>query len=56
VLSAQDALAKLKAGADVVQIYTGLIYRGPALVDEIARAFRQEAAVRASAPRSPARS
>src|SRR3954468_8649 len=40
VLSAKDALAKLQAGADVVQIYTGLIYRGPALVDEIARAFR----------------
>jgi dihydroorotate dehydrogenase len=40
VLSAQDALAKLQAGADVVQIYTGLIYRGPALVDEIARAFK----------------
>lgn len=39
VLSAQDALSKLRAGADVVQIYTGLIYRGPALVDEIARAF-----------------
>jgi dihydroorotate dehydrogenase len=40
VLSAQDALSKLHAGADVVQIYTGLIYRGPTLVDEIARAFR----------------
>ena len=39
ILSAQDALSKLRAGADVVQIYTGLIYRGPALVDEIARAF-----------------
>jgi dihydroorotate dehydrogenase len=46
VLSAQDALGKLRAGADVVQIYTGLIYRGPALVDEIARAFRAEAAAR----------
>jgi dihydroorotate dehydrogenase len=56
VLSANDALAKLQAGADVVQIYTGLIYKGPALVDEIARAFRQEAAARATAPRSPARS
>lgn len=56
VMSADDALAKLRAGADVVQIYTGLIYKGPALVDEIARAFRQEAAARASAPRSPARS
>lgn len=42
ILSAQDALSKLRAGADVVQIYTGLIYRGPALVDEIARAFRQQ--------------
>lgn len=56
VLSAQDALSKLQAGADVVQIYTGLIYRGPALVDEIARAFKQESAARARAPRSPARS
>jgi dihydroorotate dehydrogenase len=42
VLSARDALAKLQAGADVVQIYTGLIYRGPALVDEIARAFKAQ--------------
>ena len=38
---------RLRAGADVVQIYTGLIYRGPALVDEIARAFRAQAASRA---------
>lgn len=42
ILSADDALAKLRAGADVVQIYTGLIYRGPELVDEIARAFRRQ--------------
>ncbi|HET8748909.1 MAG TPA: quinone-dependent dihydroorotate dehydrogenase [Ramlibacter sp.] len=40
VMSAEDALSKLRAGADVVQIYTGLIYRGPALVDQIAKAFR----------------
>jgi dihydroorotate dehydrogenase len=44
VLSARDALSKLQAGADVVQVYTGLIYRGPALVDEIARAFRTQRA------------
>lgn len=44
ILSADDALSKLRAGADVVQIYTGLIYRGPALVDEIARRFRRQAA------------
>jgi dihydroorotate dehydrogenase len=42
ILSADDALAKLKAGADVLQIYTGLIYRGPALVDEVARALRNQ--------------
>jgi dihydroorotate dehydrogenase len=42
VLGAEDALSKLRAGADVVQIYTGLIYRGPTLVDEIARAFKAQ--------------
>jgi dihydroorotate dehydrogenase len=40
VTSAADALAKRAAGADIVQIYTGFIYRGPALVGEAARALR----------------
>ncbi|MEF7613753.1 quinone-dependent dihydroorotate dehydrogenase [Aquincola sp. MAHUQ-54] len=40
VLSGADARAKLAAGADLVQIYTGLIYRGPALVHEAALAMR----------------
>lgn len=35
--SEQDALEKLKAGADLVQIYTGLIYEGPGLVKRIKR-------------------
>jgi dihydroorotate dehydrogenase len=39
VLSGDDARAKLQAGADLVQIYTGLIYKGPALVNECARAL-----------------
>ena len=39
VLSGQDALAKRAAGADLVQIYTGLIYKGPALVAECAKAL-----------------
>ena len=39
VLSGADAKAKLQAGADLVQIYTGLIYRGPALVREAAQAM-----------------
>ena len=37
ILSAADAQAMLDAGADLVQIYTGLIYRGPSLVRSIAR-------------------
>ncbi len=41
VLSGADARAKIAAGADVVQIYTGLIYQGPALVGECARAMAQ---------------
>ncbi|MFL6693316.1 MAG: quinone-dependent dihydroorotate dehydrogenase [Ramlibacter sp.] len=40
VLSAADAVSKIEAGADLVQIYTGLIYKGPALVGEAARAIR----------------
>jgi dihydroorotate dehydrogenase len=40
ILSAEDALGKIRAGADVVQIYTGLIYEGPALVAKAARAIR----------------
>ncbi len=43
VMSGADAKAKLAAGADVVQIYTGFIYKGPALVAEAARALRPEA-------------
>jgi dihydroorotate dehydrogenase len=39
VMSGADARAKLDAGADLVQIYTGLIYQGPALVTAAARAM-----------------
>ena len=39
VMSAADAVAKRRAGADLVQIYTGFIYKGPALVTESARAL-----------------
>jgi len=41
VMSAADAVSKIRAGADVVQIYTGLIYQGPALVGAAARAIKQ---------------
>ena len=40
IMSAEDAVSKIRAGADVVQIYTGLIYEGPALVSRTARALK----------------
>ncbi len=40
ILSAKDALGKIDAGADLVQIYTGLIYKGPDLVHQVATAIR----------------
>ena len=43
VMSGSDARAKIAAGADLVQIYTGLIYQGPALVTEAARAMAHRA-------------
>jgi len=39
IFSGEDARAKIQAGADAVQLYSGLIYRGPALVRECARAL-----------------
>jgi dihydroorotate dehydrogenase len=47
ILSGDDAVSKCQAGADVIQIYTGLIYRGPALVHEAALALRANHAKRA---------
>lgn len=40
VLRGQHAQEKIQAGANAVQLYTGLIYRGPALVGECVRAIR----------------
>lgn len=39
ILSGADARAKIDAGATLVQLYTGLVFRGPALVAECARAM-----------------
>jgi len=44
VLSGTDAVSKIDAGADLVQIYTGLVYRGPALVSEAAKAIKARVA------------
>src|SRR5262249_4463184 len=43
VLSADDYARMRDAGADLVQVYTGLVYRGPALVREILQRERQVA-------------
>lgn len=40
IMCAEDANEKIEAGASLVQIYSGLIYRGPGLVGEIARSLR----------------
>ncbi len=45
VMNAADAVAKRRAGADLVQIYTGLIYGGPALVRAAAWAMARAAPV-----------
>jgi len=37
IMTAEDAKAKLKAGAKLVQLYTGFIYKGPPLVHDIIR-------------------
>ncbi|MBJ6118708.1 quinone-dependent dihydroorotate dehydrogenase [Pontibacter sp. BT310] len=35
IMTAEDALEKLDAGADLVQLYTGFIYEGPSLISQI---------------------
>jgi dihydroorotate dehydrogenase len=40
ILKGSDASEKIKAGASLVQIYSGMIYRGPELIAETAKALR----------------
>ncbi|MBI3223169.1 MAG: quinone-dependent dihydroorotate dehydrogenase [Nitrosomonadales bacterium] len=44
ILNGADALEKINAGASLVQVYSGLIYRGPALVAECVNAIKATAA------------
>lgn len=41
--SAEDAIEKLEAGADLLQLYTGFIYEGPGLIKRINRAIIKKA-------------
>ena len=40
ILSGEDAAEKIAAGASLVQVYSGLIYRGPALVKDVCRRLK----------------
>lgn len=42
IMSPHDALEKLKAGADLIQIYTGFIYNGPSFIKKINKAILKE--------------
>jgi dihydroorotate dehydrogenase len=44
VFTAEDALAKIFAGASLVQIYTGLVYEGPAVVKTIVSGLKRRLA------------
>lgn len=39
IMTPEDAIEKIKAGANLIQIYTGFIYEGPRLVNQINRAL-----------------
>lgn len=41
ILSGADAAGKVAAGAALVQVYTGMVYRGPALIGEAVEAIRR---------------
>lgn len=42
IMTAQDAIDKLNAGASLVQLYTGFVYEGPALIRDINRAVIEQ--------------
>jgi dihydroorotate dehydrogenase len=42
IMNGSDALEKIHAGASVVQLYSGLIYKGPQLIKECIRAIEME--------------
>lgn len=41
IMSAQDAVEKMEAGASIVQLYTGFIYKGPELIADCSEAIAQ---------------
>ena len=43
IMTAQDAIDKMNAGASLVQLYTGFVYEGPALIRDINREIIRKA-------------
>ncbi len=52
IMSGADAVAKTSAGAQLVQLYSGLIYRGPKLIGECVEAIRRRKEGRSSGMRT----
>jgi dihydroorotate dehydrogenase len=42
IITAEDALEKIEAGADLIQIYTGMVYEGPELIKKINTALLEK--------------
>ncbi|WP_454831476.1 quinone-dependent dihydroorotate dehydrogenase [Pseudoxanthomonas wuyuanensis] len=53
IMSGADAVAKMSAGASLVQCYTGLIYRGPELIGECVEAIRRRRDAPSRGPVAP---
>ena len=53
ILSGADAVAKMSAGASLVQCYTGLVYRGPELIRECVEAIRRRREAPSGGPVAP---
>lgn len=48
IMNTEDAISKLDAGADLLQLYTGFIYRGPRLIRDINRAIMERKKISAA--------
>lgn len=46
IVSGQQAIEKIQAGANAIQLYTGLVYKGPSLIKECIETLRQSALFR----------
>lgn len=46
IMTGQDAVDKIKAGASLVQLYTGFIYKGPQLIRDCVQAMREQCPVK----------